>query len=231
MRTLPIRLQKKLPTGARVIYCERRALFEVVEEVSESIYKVLVTERICYVMQDFILGLIEGIASLFVRNAQVSLVGYYIALAVVLILVAQKGIREIINWNLEIYAVTEVEGRGIVHKFWDLNKGISESITEKEPVPSYSQPWYFWLWAFITGEDMYRVYLLSSKHGMYLDGQKISYRFIQAIELMRGTKSPHPEEPGMDTLKEINYAFSQGLINKDEAFNITGKVIARGVSR
>lgn len=189
----------------------------------------MVVERLCWLFKPIILALVESVASLFTRNAEVNIAGYYLAVLIVLILVAKKGIREVIDWNLEIYAIIDVDGKGYVHKWWHLNKGISDAITDKEPFPAYSQPWYFWLWAWITGEDMYRVSLLSSKHGMYLDGRKISFRFIRALDQMRNTKPSNLDEPNMNTLREINYAYSQNLIEKGTAKDLVGKAIAKNM--
>lgn len=221
MGNLPDEVSRHVGAGLTVVWWGRRATFEIVEEVSEATFRIWIAISASYILwPESIFGL------------DVSPAGWWVAVSVVCLLLSHHAIIEIGQWRNEIYIVAKDErsGGGRVYKFtgWINKKHIDESISPAGPTPTFDQPWYFRLWAKWTGENMSRIFLKSANH-TFLDSQKISPRFKDAIVRVRGY-APQKQnmEPGdLASLESIKQAWSDNLISKAEAQGAAKTILAR----
>lgn len=207
----------------KVTWWGRRATFEVVEEASEAIFRTWVAVSAGYaIWPESIFGL------------DVSPFGWWVAVAIICLLLSNHAIIEIGQWKSEIYIVAKDErsGGGRVYKFtgWFSKKHIDEAILPASPTLTFEQPWYFRWWGWITGERMVRIMLKSANH-TFMEGRKISPRFEDAIVSVRGYAPKEQDiEPGdLANLDYIKQAMIDGLITAGEAKGAATAIIQRTI--
>lgn len=217
MNSLPPFVQEKLQPRLKVIWWGHRAVFEVVEEVSEGVFRSYI---------------IFGIAWNVHRLAHMDGFLYWFSVLILLLLGCQKAILEVMMWQNEIYIVArdEVNGGGRIYKFfgWLSKRYIDEAITIQSPTILPEQPWYWRLWGYVTGEQMMKVKLASVNH-TYMEGKKISPEFERAIKFIRGYKAPKEDVPVHDLtrLADLKQAMVDGLIDRDTARSAAQILIGR----
>lgn len=205
---LPQDIQQRIRPGLAIAWWGRRALYEVVEEVSQGLYRIGVICFVAYQSQS-IFGLEVGWK-------------YYTATFLLCLMASHHAIIECFQWYHEVFVVSldEVNGGGQIDKFWGWlsKRHVPEPITKSSPSIFYEQPWYYRIWGFVTGEQMYRVVLHTINH-TFIEGRKISPRFFFAIEAIRGAKPKKQEvdEHDLVMLPEIRMARDAALINKQFA--------------
>jgi len=183
----------------------RRATFEVVEEISEAVFR-------CWIVLS--IGLYLESASRLTDWRIWTVAG------ILCLLASHHAIVEIMEWQNEIYLVAEdpVNGNGRVYKFfgWLTKKHVDEQITTGSPTILPEKPWYFRFWGWLTGEHMERVSLRTVNH-VFLEGRKISPRFQGTIKSVRGYKAKaEPVSAGdLASLREIHMARLNGQIDLD----------------
>lgn len=216
-------VSRHIKTGMKVVWWGRRATFEIVEEVSEAIFRAWIAISAGHMIwPESIFGL------------DVSPLGWWITVAIICLLLSNHAIIEIGQWRNEIYIVVKDEniGGGRVYKFtgWIGKRHIDEAITPASPTLTFDQPWYFRAWGWLTGEKMSRITLKSANH-TFLDSQKISPRFEDAIVSVRGhaPKNQDVEPSDLASLEEIKQAWENGLIDKRRAKQVAEAIIARAV--
>jgi len=218
---LPQNISQQIQPNLKIAWWGRRALFEVVEEVSEAVFRIY-------------MGLAISWSFFGIVKDYVWPTGYAIAVLVVLLLLSQKAIVECYEWYNEIYVVTydEANGGGRIHKFWGWlsRKAVNEPITGYSPTIFFDQKWYYRLWGKITGEQMTPTVTRSMSQS-FIDGKKISPRFAYTIEKIRGApaaaKQAQVEE--MALTQVIRQALYDDLVDKDYAKKATRTVIDKAV--
>ncbi|OGC94050.1 MAG: hypothetical protein A2W25_11755 [candidate division Zixibacteria bacterium RBG_16_53_22] len=148
---------------------------------------------------------------------------YHIAIVLSLIWPVRFGIMEFLRWLHEIYVVcrNDERGGGALYKFSGVfsQKGITDPITDKSPAVSYSTPWRYRVWGFLTGEHMERVHV-SSDNNAYIDGNRVPPDFDRSIKRVRGS-SPRPGPDDFPTMymaqRMVFDALGRGLIEEREA--------------
>lgn len=201
-RKLPEFVTKELQPNVNVIWWGRRATFEVVEEVSEAIFRYWI-----------IISAASLVRPLDLASLRADWRIWATALALC-ILVSRKAFMELVRWQNEIFVVVEdpVNGGGRIYKFWgwQTKRSVDEAITTSSPTILPEKPWFYRLWGWVTGEHMERITLKSVNH-TYMDGRKISPRFQGSIKQVRGNKAGKGESPeNLVSLRDIHFAEQVG---------------------
>ena len=206
MKALPDKIQIELRQNLTITWWGRRSQFEIVEEVSEGIYRNLI------------------VWCAFILTAQIfqstPLLYIFIVFVGISLFASAKMINEILSWNNEIHIVAadESNGNGRVYKFYGwLNKmHIEEAITPNSPTKLVERPWYFRLWGKITGQNMERVKLYSQNH-TFLEGRKMPYAYSRAISRVGGYKPQKIEDTPQDLaiLPIIQQLRTSGLADQE----------------
>lgn len=214
---------RKLPREAKVVWWSRRAIFEVVEEVAEAIFRAWVVASMFYIT--------------FPGKEYVDLQGWWLACLFVCLVVTHRGIKEIFEWQNEVFIVTRDDsGGGRIYKFsgWLSEKAPSDKITETSPAVSTDTPWFYRLWGWMTNEKMTRVNLFSQQH-IYIQGQRITPDIVRAITSVRGAPPRSGDEPpdfgALRNLEAVRQAYIDGLIDKSFAQTMTRQAIMAGLFR
>lgn len=218
MKTLPADIQRELQPKLKVIWWGRRAVFEVVKEISNGIFWIYIIAGV-------------GYNAAYYTDLDQSYT-YWIAVAIAALMAFQHAFLEIMAWKNEIYVVArdEVNGNGRVYKFWGwlTKRHIDKSISADWPTILPENAWYYRLWGYCTGEKMSKIKLSHPDH-VYLEGRKISPDFERAIKFIRGYKAPKEDLPptSLSALAYLHEAKVGGLI-KDTAFieNAAKKLIS-----
>jgi hypothetical protein len=177
MKKLPDHIRNKIRPGLTVRWSGRRAVFEVIEEVSEATFRIWIVISI-------------GIAvhQLF---PDMDITRLAIVIAIICLIAAHRAILELLTWFNEIHVVCADEERdgGRVFKFTGFasQRSFSEPITAAMPTIDVERPWYFRLWGYVTGEKMERVRLYSANH-TFLEGRKMHPNFYFALMMVGGSK-------------------------------------------
>lgn len=207
MKTLPEFVTGRLQPNLNVVYWTHRAVFEVVEEVSEAVFRV------------FIVGWIWW---LLVENTDLGLANVSGVAIIVSLLLANKAIIEIGRWANEYHVVCEdpINGGGRVYKFygWFTRSVIDEKIDDNSPTIIITAIWPARLWGWVTGEKMEKV-VLKGRNNTYLDGQKVSPRYTAAIKEVRGTPKVKEDLSPTDLRRgrDIAYLRDVGLLDHNLA--------------
>jgi hypothetical protein len=198
-------------------------VYEIVEEVSEAIFRVFI---VC------------SISSVIYRSFDIPPWGILVATLIVCLMACNKAIYEVMSWKNEIYVVVsdETNGGGIVYKFWGwLNKhGIYDSITGSNVVPVFEQSKLYAIWGKLTGEHMERVKLQTAKNGAYIEGRRISPQFRHTIDSISGYKPKSKELTSENAsiyhlIREIQFAYDHNSIDEHKKRNMTEEVLRKAV--
>lgn len=174
--SLPKHVRVEIGEYETIVYWTRRAVFEVVSEVGQSIFWI-------WVFGLFILDASEGMNWPDLRW-----------MLLFCFPIAGYGTWEIIKWYHDIHLVTEFDHQsgGMYRPFWISKmlsyKGKDIPIDKASPDVSHDQPWYVRWWGNITGERMEKV-TVTSQSRSYLEGNRVPLALRAAITAVRGSPS------------------------------------------
>lgn len=218
MRQLPEKVQQELRPNLTVVWWGRRSSFEIVEEVSEGIFRNIM------IWCGFIM-----VSQIFSETPLFQIAAVFIGLS---LFASAKMFNEILSWINEVHIVAadETNGNGRVYKFfgWLNYRHIEEAITPNSPTKLVERPLFFRLWGWATGQRMERVQLYSQNH-TFLEGKKMPYAYSRAINTVGGYK---PAKPG-DTPQElailpiIQQLRAAGIIKQDLAQPAAEAIVRR----
>lgn len=175
MKSLPEWVTTKLQPNLHIVYWTRRARYEVVEEVSEALFRA---------------GMISWFAWILIENTSLEAANVMAVALICSLYLGHKAILEILRWQNEYHVVCEdpINGGGRVYKFYGFwnRMVIDEKIDDNSPTIIISALGFARLWGWLTGEKMEKV-VLKGRNNTYLDGQKVSPRYAAAIKEVRGT--------------------------------------------
>lgn len=219
MKTLPTWVQKEIRENTTVQYCSRRAVYEVVEEISEAVFRVFI---VC------------SIASVLYRNFEIPLWGILTAGFIVSLMLSSKAINEILSWQNEIYVVVsdEATNGGRIYKFYGwLNRTyVTDAIGPNSPTIISETSLFYRIWGYLTGEKMERVRLNSATH-TYLEGRKMSPQFRRTIHAMSGYKAGQQSTnpTNLMAIRDIQFALEHGRIKEQLANEMTAEILRKYV--
>lgn len=232
MKRLPEHVKHGINSRYHIIWWGRRAVFEVVEEISQDIFKVSIAVNLA----NLLAPVAEWLLGIFIPNYSLDPYNYWSAITVLCIVLAHNSIFEIMRWKNEVYVVVrdQSSGNGRVYKFygWLNRRMIDEPITERSPSVIQDQSFWQRQWKAITGEDMCRVTLKSQNHGAFLDGRRISSKFVKAINEVSGPKPEVVETPSyqdLNTFDQLERGVQSELINLDDAREAAKTVLQRTI--
>lgn len=204
MRTLPEFVTTRLQPNLNVVYWTHRAVYEVVEEVSEAIFRLIIVGWVWWLL---------------IENTSLGLPNVTGVAIIVSILLANKAIIEILRWKDEFHVVCEdpINSGGRVYKFYGFwnRVVIDEKIDDNSPTITISTPGVARIWGWLTGEKMEKV-VLKGRNNTYLDGQKVPPRYAAAIKEVRGTPKVKEDLSPTDLRRgrEIVYFRDAGLLDQ-----------------
>lgn len=219
MKTLPTWVQKEIRENTTVQYCSRRAVYEVIEEISEAIFRVFI---VC------------SIASVLYRSFEIPLWGILLSTLIVSFMACSKAINEVLSWKNEIYVVVsdEVTNGGRIYKFYGwLNRTYAtDAIGPNSPTIMAETTLFYRVWGYLTGEKMEKVRLNSQNH-TYLEGRKMSPQFRRTIHAMSGYKSNQQtvNPTGLAAIRDIQFALEHGRIREHVANTMTEDLLRRAM--
>jgi hypothetical protein len=206
---IPDHLQNRIRTGLTVRWSGRRAVFEVVEEMSEAIFRSWIVVSAGIMFYDLLPSL--------------RLANLLVVISLACLIVSHRAIIEMLTWASEIYVICSDDDRdgGRVFKFsgWANRRSFSEPITSNSPTIDVERPWYFRLWGAITGEKMERVRLYSSNH-TFLEGRKMNPAFYYTLMTVGGYRptkntSENLSTQDIDGALKIVQLIQQGALDKN----------------
>lgn len=202
---LPAELASKIQPGLAIEWWGRRAFYEVIEELSDSVWWSIVIVSLLY--------------NLYQVTGELRL---WFGL-IFLIYPFQGFFFEFLKWKAEVYVVcrNDNQGGGRVYKFSGVlnRKTIDDAVSASGPAATTEEPWNIRLWGRLTGERMQKVHL-SSQNNQYVDGRRLPPQFLKAISSVRGAEPVAKEQnlPGtIQAMRELDRARSSGLIPQHEA--------------
>ncbi len=219
MKTLPTWVQKEIRENTTVQWAGRRASFEVVEEISEAVFRVFI---VC------------SIASVLYRSFEIPLWGILTAGFIVSMMLSSRAINEILSWQNEIYVVVsdEVTNGGKIYKFfgWLNRTYVTDAIGPNSPTIVSETSLFYRIWGHLTGEKMEKVRLSSQNH-TYLEGRKMSPQFRRTIHAMSGYKAGQQgqSQANLALVRDIQFAFEHGGIKEQQRNEMTAEILRRAV--
>lgn len=175
MIDVPDFAKDQFPDGYEILWAERRAVFEIVYELAESLYLV---------------WMVLSIAVWIWWWFDYSHPYYWAGVTFFTILAMRKGFEEYKRWQHEIHCIIVAQGIGYYYKFsgWLDRNPAHETITAVSPgVAGPKQTLFERLWGWSTGEQMARI-SLSGASGMHLNARRIHPSIDKAIQNVRGGK-------------------------------------------
>jgi hypothetical protein len=232
MKKLPEKIQNSINPNLIVTYWSRRAVFEVIEEISQSIFNAWAVIGVGLALEDFFLSF---------DNFQPWV--YWLAVGIFTLLASKKGIYEWFLWRNEIYIVARDprNGNGKVYKFWGWPNliHVSGSITAGTPTVfvNTGEPkarlMFYATWRWLTKENMAKVTLHSLDVNFpLLNAQRVNPFLEKAIDQVRGAPPVRSEPSQNITLEQISHitqALTTGLLDKNEAKRATRHLIFKRV--
>lgn len=183
MIDVPDFAKDQFPDGYEILWAERRAVFEIVYELAESLYLLWT-----------ILSITVWISWWF----EYSHPYYWLGVLFFSILAMRKGFEEYKRWQYEIHVIVVAQGIGYYYKFsgWLDRNPAHETITAVSPgIVGPKQTLFERLWGWSTGEQMARI-SLSGASGLHLNARRIHPSIDKAIQNVRGgRKGPELPEP------------------------------------
>lgn len=180
MIDLPDWAKEQFPDGYEVVWAERRAVFEIVSEVAESVYLVLA------------ISTLGAWISWFFRYGHPV---YWVGVGLFCIYAMRIGFEEYKRWQYEMHVIIVAQGISYYYKFsgWLDRNPVHETITAVSPNGGVRQKWYERLWGWATGEHMGRI-TLNGASGTHLNARRIDPSFDKALQNVRaGKKNTLPD--------------------------------------
>lgn len=206
---VPDWVREKVPHELSIQFWCRRAWFEVVEELSDTVQWTIVFGVYSY-----------GVYHLF---------HWYPALIIGTVLtvlwVWRPFFFEYNRWLHEIYVVARNENDkgGMFYKFWGGKSGfdrkfMDDPITDRSPSAVGGQNAAERAWGFLTGEQMNKL-SLKSDNNQYIEGRRVTPRLKEAIDRVRHAV-PHAQMMELDNAIQWTNEFTRlglmGIWDKDE---------------
>lgn len=227
MKQLPEEIAKQIQPRLTVVWWGRRAVYEIVEEISEDAFRVYIIACIAL----FIEPAVTYLAEEFGLTAST----YWYAVAVACLVFSNRSFREVMYWLNEIYVVArdDVNGGGRVYKFsgWLNKEHIDEPISPSSPTMLFEQSFFQRVWQWVTGEGMVRISLKSQNH-TFIEGRRISPLFSRAIKSMIGARPVNGDtKPALDlsSMEYLQQAALMGFMTEVAARDAIQVIVARSV--
>lgn len=207
-KPLPDHVKRYIAPGARIEFWTRRAVFEMVEEFSHSLFRL-------YLVGSFALA-----------AAYYDLVDtdwpFALAVLVLGLWVLRVAFFEFKRWQHEIHVVTRNEdmpgGQYLRCKGWLNETPIMEPILLGSPTIIAPRRWFYRLWGWLTGEQMVNITLFG-RNEVVLSSHKLDPALTEAINRVQTTRSLESEgevSPRMKDAAEIAKLVQAGHIPQVE---------------
>ena len=220
---IPNWIREKMPPQVRIVWWGRRAVYEVIEEISYSFFW-------SYIAVSFLFNFgysLDLFASPLLWSATVMLLGF----------TCNTAFFEMLRWYNEVYVVVKNNNtrNGRIYKFsakysvwdWGTRKEIEDAITDTSPSVSGEQTLMQRVWARLTGEEMMKV-TLSSVNNTFITGSRISPALKKAINSVRGhAPGASSENVVFEGVYEVMDVSNAGLITRREASEVVRSIIRR----
>lgn len=184
MWTIPEKYLKRIPEGLIVEWAGRRKFFEVVEELTDSIWYII---------------MLFWTARMLIYFEIIDINSWQVQLALVLasVVFLLPAWLEIESWWAEYYVVLRHSDRdgGVIYKF--------DGILNPSPTPvnispamdltpnEYKNNFFYWIWKMLTASRMMRVTIKTAPSHFLMNNRRIDPEYVAAIERVQHSPAPH----------------------------------------
>lgn len=184
MFNIPEKYLKRIPEGLIIEWAGRRKFYEVVEELTDSIWHIIILFWIARVLNYY--EIID------IRNWEVQL-----AIVLATIILFLPAWLEIESWWAEYHVVLRHSDRdgGVLYRFdgilnptpQPINISPTMDITPSE----YKNNVFYWIWKTLTGSRMMRVSIKTAPSHFFMNNRRIDPGYMAAIERVQHSPAPH----------------------------------------
>ncbi len=231
MNKVPDKILREIPSHHSVVWWGRRAVFEIVKEITLSIFYLYVG-----------LGLAYSISYELIEYDRIYWIFWLIA-AVIIINLAKIGPLEYLGWANDIYVVTHDQkaGGGRIYHFtgWPYQAAVYGTIGGHVILKNANLSWlernFYGVWGKVTGEKMVSLQLKVREivDRPLIDGNRISPALEYFINSIEGQPPPGPtnEPPALNwsNLQQLGPLVAAGLLDQKTAQGAVRAIVERGI--
>lgn len=225
MFKIPEKYHKRIPEGLLIEWAGRRKFFEVIEELTDSIWYIFIFLWLVRIFYYF-----EVID---INSWQIQ-----IGSSLVIIVLSLPAWLELERWLAEYHIVARHSDRdgGVIYKFDGILNAsmdpINISPTMDMTVSSYKNNILYTIWVWLTGSRMEKVQLRTAPTKFILADKRIDPGYSDAIGRIQHSPAPHrvsKDIPFWANIDGLIRASNAGALEKDE-FKDAVKTLVRGLT-
>lgn len=213
MDKIPQQYLNMMPDGLIVEWAGRRKFYEVIEELGDSIWYILILLWFVRIL------VINEVVSITYWQVQLGILGAIVVLFL-------PAWLELEKWYAEYHIVTRHSDKdgGVIYKFDGIlnpnNLPINISPTLDVSFMEYKNNIMYWLWKKITKNRMGRVTLRTTPTNMVINNRRIDPNYYNAIQRVQHSPAPHrlaKDIPFWANIDGIIRAKNNGLVDAEIA--------------